>query len=648
MTLMVASESSGANMLGGDAMLPDYLGRIKRRVDATMPFFDLLHNRMREDQNLYDNMPYDTITQERGPVLVRQRYHRYISSDPQTYADKVISMIAMASRTIKAKNNRETDQKREINQMAIDFTDTAFKMADEMQFSRGEADLKSQLAYFIGLRGWYAIRAVVRMNPQTNKTEFDVTPFDPATTVCGWDGQGLEWACNISYRTHSDLRRNHPNMPLLPEHIQNSSEAIRVYDYYDRYMNVVFTENVEIKAITPHAASPYVPVVIGYAGGRSRTGTSVLLGDSLTDGYVYVGESCYKRVREMYREYNTKMTMLGDLVERTADPSWVYKSQEGNKSLPENPTEGGHRFNIRINEDIITVPMPQLDPLASEYFERVTREIQRATLPITAFGESPPGASGYLFEQTTRQQFIGTLDPFIQALTNSYNQMAQLLRHQYATGYFPPINIPGTNDEYVSQSLQQADAPMLVFKPGVSRNWQSIIQVAQAARAPGYDGRPLLPLDYIYENVLEIDDMEGLQDLIDIEAAEAAMPEIKFYRILDAAAKRDDMVLVRQAVWRYIIATMSIQAEQVMKMAQIGEIAAAHPAAESGNTSGSQQPRAGVSPAPAFSPQGPMRGPGAGAASQQTLGAPPPQPIQQDGPLVPPGTPRPGVRFNRP
>ena len=439
----------------GESMLPEYLGRIKQRVDAHMPLFQALHYRMRSDQSLYDNEPYDTITRREGSPLVRKRYHRYISSDPQTFADKIISTISMSSRTVKVEQLRESDQKRELNQMAVDFTNTSLKLADELQLTRGEADIVSQISFSLALRGWYVVRALTHVNPTTGQTVFDVTPFDPHNVVCAWNANGLEWVCNISWQTYSELRQNHPSMPQFPPSPEMTTESVRVYDYYDGQMNVVFTENMEIKAVTPHG-SPRIPIVVGHVGGRTRSSVT-LISDDLTDGYVRLGDSVFKRVRELYREYNDKMTMLGDLIERTADPSWEINSINGSKGLKDNPTEGGHIYQTQVTESIRAVEMPPLDRMASEYFERISREIQRATLPITAYGETPSGASGFLFQQTTRQQYVGTLDPFVKSMDHAFQQITELLRAQYATGYFSPINIPGSNDPYVPQALQIAD-----------------------------------------------------------------------------------------------------------------------------------------------------------------------------------------------
>ena len=167
-------------------------------VDSHYTATESMRTRMDADHRLYRMEPYDA----------GDGYRSYTSNEPQTYADKMISWMASADLVIRIPPNGNPRNTRETNNDKERFIIGALKAADERLSNKMMPSLRSQLAWYISLRGWYAGRALL-IKPDNDTTYIDITPWDPMHTYWGVDADGLSWACYKTKKTRGDIERQY-------------------------------------------------------------------------------------------------------------------------------------------------------------------------------------------------------------------------------------------------------------------------------------------------------------------------------------------------------------------------------------------------------------------------------------------------------
>ena len=125
----------------------DIISVVDTHYDVTEP----LRTRMDADHKLYRLESYDA----------GDGYQSYTSNEPQTYADKIISWMASADVIIRIPPSGNPRNLRETNNDKERFLIGALRSANERLTRKLLPDLKSQLAWYISLRGWYAGRALL-------------------------------------------------------------------------------------------------------------------------------------------------------------------------------------------------------------------------------------------------------------------------------------------------------------------------------------------------------------------------------------------------------------------------------------------------------------------------------------------------------
>ena len=256
----------------------DVIDLVDTHYDVTEP----LRTRMDADHKLYRLESYDA----------GDGYKSYTSNEPQTYADKIIAWMASADVIIRIPPSGNPRNLRETNNEKERFVIGALKSSDERLTRKLLPDLKSQLAWYISLRGWYAGRALL-VKKDEDTTYVDVTPWDPMHTFWGTDSDGLSWACYKPKKTKAEIENQYT---VRLGDMREDEDGIEVYDFYDREDNVVVIPHRIIKKRTKHGSNE-VPVFLGPVGANPLIQS--LEWSSIEDTVENYGESVFKGTRDI-------------------------------------------------------------------------------------------------------------------------------------------------------------------------------------------------------------------------------------------------------------------------------------------------------------------------------------------------------------
>ena len=546
----------------GDPMLND----IRSLVDDRMGVFYRLWNRQWSDQETYDLEDY--LTDGYYVMTDVDKHYRYISAEPKSYANKLIHNTNRSKLYLQIPTSREREERREINQVKRDFIKTILDMADERLLRFVRPRLMHQLSQYAVLRGWYAGRAMLRTNMR-GELEADIMPWDPLSVVWDVGPDGLDWICHLSYQTISQIRANHPDA-YIPEQTYSQDQYL-VYDFYQGRYNAVFADGLDIKQMTPHGFRR-PPVFLGMVGGVAMETGGSWHGNELGEGLLRSGESCYEGSRHLYTELNNFITMIFQIVARSARPGGTFTSPQGRAFPGDNPFETHHVVSLMPEERLEPLEPTELAKEFGPYLQFLLADLQRATLPHSQYGAAPDTRISGFAVRLLEGQAEDKLMPYVWAVQDAYRQISELMAEQFTEGYFPPVEIPGGEEMATPQMVAMGDKVMVKLVPQLPRNDAEAMAAAQMARDPGSSGVPLLDDATVRELYLHIEDEEGMQDRINEQQAERLSPSALARTFAESASKRGNEGLVGELEIEYIIERLSKMIELAIVQQQGAQV----------------------------------------------------------------------------
>ena len=592
----------------------DIIALVDGHYDLTEP----LRQRMEDDHALYRLAPYDA----------GEGYQSYTSNEPQTYADKVMGLIANSDMTVRIPHGGNDRKIREKNDLKERFLIGVLRAADERLCNMMLPTLKDQLAWYSTLRGWYAGRVLLAKR-EDGSTYVDITPWDPLNTYWETGPDGLEWACYKMPKTKAQVWSQY--RIKLDDMNNRDEDGIVVYDFYDKEMNTIIVHNGRtdrpifrtVKRQTKHGADK-VPVFLGPVGSNPYIvpHTKSSMDDTIAD----VGESVFKANRDTYVNHNMVMSTMLEMVARSKRQGLKVKSRDGTKTLEEDPYLEGSEISLAQGEDVEPLGLMQVAQETGAFMGLVTGELQRGSLPHSVFGELPFQLSGFAIN-TLRQGVDTILGKYLRSVEKAYQMIFNIISDQYSSGSYKAIEVSGMdrNRTYFSQEITpevidgagMAEVTLVGQLPQDDMSKYSMAQIAREGPTP------LLSDRAIRDRILAIQDADQMDYAIKEQMAERMLPEAAIWSLLQGAQEqgREDLV----AFYEGELLRMLLEKQRAM-----------------------QPPPPPPMPGPPGMGGPPMPGGPPGLPPQvmpeAMMGVPPPAPMPQSGPLVPPGTPRPGAQ----
>ena len=399
-----------------------------------------------------------------------------------------------------------------------------------------------------------------------------------------------------------------------------------MYDYYDGEINLVVIEDRVLKKPTPHGDPGGVPVYMSAFGGIPP-----IMSDDVNDTEKDYGESVLEDDRGIIAKKNKVTSILLELAARSQMPGLKIYSHDGAKMLPEDPHKKGSWIGLRQGlEDVQVLDPIQAAQETGPLLGIFSAEMQRGSLPNTVFGELQFALSGFAIN-SLRQGIETVLAPRIKMMENTYMQIATMLSRQYGSGAFRPLKM-------------LEDIPPIVLTEGCEPTIELIAQLPEddaskmaAAQIMREGPTPLFPDYWIRNDWLGIKNADVIEDAIEAQTAERALPETGLWTLYKAAMRRgqnDIAALIQDQLM--LLYFQKIKQMQQMGMMQQDPMGQPGPMGPPGAPPMPGQNGQGPPPGP---PPGSPRPPGMRSAIPPGGGAG----ISNPGPQVPPGTPRPGA-----
>ena len=597
----------------------DIVALVEAHYDATEP----LRQRMQDDHALYRLDPFDA----------GEGYQSYTSNDPQTYAEKVIGWVSSAEMTVRIPHDGAEPKIRERNDMKERFLIGLLKAADERLCRLMLPTLRDQIGWYAVLRGWYAGRALLAKR-EDGSTYVDITPWDPLHTYWGTGPDGLEWVCYKVPKTKAQIYSQY-NIKVDWE-ASHTADGINVYDFYDKEFNTILIHNGStaqpltrvVKKQIRHGADQ-VPAFLGPIG---ATPYIVALSQStMQDTIADVGESVFGATRDLYPKHNLMMSTLLELTARSRRQGLIVRSRDGTKSLDEDPYLEGSEISLAQNENVEPLGLLEMAKETGAFMSLVSGEMQRGSIPHSVYGELPFQLSGFAIN-TLRQGVETVVNKYLRGVEKAYQMMFNLISDQYVEGSFKSMELSGMDrnrvyftEEITPEDLKDTGQPIVNLIGQLPQDDMTRYSMAQIARE---GPTPLLSDRAIRDRILAIQDADQMDDAIKEQLAERMLPEAALWTLLRASERqgRDDLV-------RFYVGELT---SIIMQKRQ---------AAEKRNAGMADGPPSPGGPPPPGGPPGggpPTANPAVMPPAMQ--GVPPPPPTPQAGPLVPPGTSRPGAQ----
>lgn len=494
------------------------------------PGFRTRRTRMENDYGLYRMNPYDAGT----------GYQSYTSNAPKILADKIMSYLSNAQMSVRVPLSLEVAD-RAGGSSKEKFVIGALNLADERMQRFGQPSVREQLAFHIVLRGWYAGRTM--LNKREDGTTFvDITPFDPLHICYEMDDQGIVWLAHKSKRSATSVKTRY-NVDVEPTIEGETSGGVTVWDYYSRTENAVIVvgdkeEHKYGKKLTKHNVrdmdgNPCAPVFLG-AVGPAPWVQDDLSGDDTARDY---GESIFSANRTLYEDLNFAMSAYKTLVRRAVRRPYKIISPDGTTTLDTDPWQDGSEVPLPAGTDIslmdeITMPLD-----TGNFVGLISGEIQRGGLSNVSYGELPFAISGFA-AKVLQEGSSHQIEPRVKAMTACYKQMTEIVSMQYETGGFSALDVRGRHNDisnYFNEEIKPADlegAGAIDIKFGVRmpQDEPQLVTMAQMMR----DGeRPLAPDEWIWENVMQINDVDQFKNAISAQQAHTTEPKALLLTLIE-------------------------------------------------------------------------------------------------------------------
>ena len=593
---------------------------IVKAVDRHETDTQALRDRMESDYELYRLTEHQNIDPVTGEVL--EDYATFTSNGPRTFADKIVAMLSQAEVLIRVPHINDKTHPSEADNDKERLAIGLLHAADERLVRLLQPKVQSQLAWYIAIRGGYIGGRALLVKRPDGRTYADITPWDPSHIHWGIGQDGLAWACYKIRKTPTQILTEYGvdtekgNLNTPSENPEN--DGVDVYDFYTPTINTVVTGAEVLKPATPHGAGE-VPVFLVLVGA-----TPLLQPKAISDAIKDVGESIFAANRGIYTKQNDIMSIMLELVRRARRQGVKVFSDDGKKSLPEDPYKEGTEIQLskRQQEDVQPLGLLEMAKETGAFMGLVSGDVQRGSLPYSAYGELQFQLSGYAINQLG--ETIGTaIFAGVDAMKHIYLQISNMLYRQYMSGYFDAMQLSGQDRDhkYFSavidpQRLKQTcDYTVKIVSqlPSDDMAKWSMAQMARQGPVPAASD------SWIRENILGMQDAQEMDNQIKMQMAERGIPEAMLFTLLKAAEDQG-----QPEIARFYFQKLIMLIGQIMGMLPPGVGETANPA------TGEGVPAKGLRPE---------------VQPNAATGAPPSAAQSNAGPsMVAPGTPRPGAQ----
>jgi hypothetical protein len=470
-------------------------------------------SRWTEDYNFYNLEPYDA----------GMGYLSYTSNAPRIFINKLIAMLNDSKLIIRVPIESLSAEERLIASNIERFLYGCFNLNDDQLTSTpATPTLRQQRAFFAALRGGFARCAYVYKDEKTGETKVTIPTWDLYNVAYKGTINGTSWAAHIRSASKEEIKQVY--------NVEIEGDEEKIVDFWDVENNgVILGGNTWVKKLTPHGLD-YCPVTIHMVGANPN-----LYIENNLDINKNVGEGALKESRNLFYILNKVMSDYMTLTHRGVKTPLGVWSADGSKNIEDDiwQSEKAASVPFKIGEDIRPLLQPTMPVDAAALVQMTTGEIQRGTLPYTAYGELSFRLSGFAINQL-QSSLQTVIEPFALCLEQAYRMDCKQLLQQYAkqpweaikvrgrTSYNTPFGMP-KGDLIETEMLEPDWIPEISLTPVLPKDDAQRYQLAQLARQPNASGIPLLSDRTIQDELIGVQDPDFEARKIDQEWGDKLM-----------------------------------------------------------------------------------------------------------------------------
>jgi len=521
----------------------DSVAEIQSAIKESEGNLGSLRERMDEDYDLWALAEYQA---KDASGRVRKGYEAYTSAAPRNYFDKVLDGLNRAALTLQIElpEGASEEERRKASQGEL-YLFGALAEIDRRLNKRGEPPLREGLGFYMCLRGWYAMRALVYM--VKDKLVFDVVPWDPIQVTWEMGSQGILWGAFKRSLSKAQIEAEYGSAI-------KGMDAV-VIDFWDAERNSIIIDNDFAKRPTEHKLG-HAPISIGAVGSMPtfQKGTEGI--SSVLDKR---GDSVWSAARGLYEPRNKYISWVMDTAKRSVAGSLVHQSKDGKKKLEGDPYQAFQEILTEEGETITPLQLPTISPEVGAVLSRIEQDIQQSTLPYPlAYGGTQQAMSGRalsVLADATRSIY----SPRTAKMASAYIWLCEELLAQFAQKGLKATELAGYKPgkeavrEFFHVKIKPSDINPEWFvsvkvEPRMPRDEAEEIMMALAAtQKRGPEDIPLMSKQTARENILQIRDPDAEEDKV-LEEMGKALPPIVIVNIAAALKRRGKDELAEQIV----------------------------------------------------------------------------------------------------
>lgn len=484
-----------------------------------------LRRRWEQDFDLYRLQPYDA----------GKGYISYTSNSPRVYIEKLLSIQNSAELLIRIPEDVLTDDQARVASNVERFLYGCINLNDEKSLTMPNVPaIRAQMAWHGHLRGGFGILTYIHKSGE-KETFPQISIWDLYNTSYGVGENGLDWA-TYSYKMDRKAAEKFFGMEITSmASVGLGQNEVDIIDYWDTEKYGVIAGGVWVRKPTKHNLG-YCPVAIMTVGS-----TPIVWQANYQYTSIHVGESSLASNRGLYPLLNKTLSDLLTIVRRGVKVPMIEWTADGKPRIEQDIFQVDKAAVITMvansGEKIEPAIPPSMPPDTSPLINWVTGEVQRGSLPHTAYGELGFRLSGYAL-QTLRADMDTATRQVGETIARAFTIASLWLLKQYAAGGFPPVMVRGRtsrNEVFgypVAQSIKPEDIagdwhPEIKVEPKLPKDDSQNAMLAQTYRQ---GESPLLSDETIRSEVLGIRDPDLERGKISKEWADRQIIE----RLYDA------------------------------------------------------------------------------------------------------------------
>ncbi len=476
-------------------------------------------------------------------------HQAYTSPKPKNHHEKINKALNKAELVYNIALPDEAPKvDRDAANKGEDFLTAVFSQADRNSRNRGDPPLRESLGWFACDTGMMVARCLVYLD-DSDEMIFDIRAHDPFHTYWEDGYEGLSWAAPTYAVSKAEA--------LDRWGIEAKTDSLTLIDWFNRKYNAIVLYDGDkegdshwIKKPAVHGLD-HVPVFVGYASSMPKR-----FDRNFQQQLKHRAASVFASSRGIYAPFNKQVSFIMDTNEKSVAGSMIYESEDGQKTVKENPYSSWTTVRIKIGEKLYPIPAPKVPPEANVIMGIIDRDIQESSVPYpVGYGLDPGSHSGAALSMLN-ENMRTLFDPYCSLLEQVYQWACEEILHQFKEkGKAVKLSALREGTKFFSVEAHPDDIHEdwyinVKVQPKLPRDQAGELQMALAATNPRPpDGRPFLSDATALEDILHIKSPDAEQERIKeqmLNRKMEAMPQIQLREMAKAMIDKGDLEGARE------------------------------------------------------------------------------------------------------